>query len=446
MTRVRPTRLLTNAFSPYGLAGGSYAFFLLMCLIPPSTYRHYMNEPDMMFLDPATILYYSFCVAAFIAGVWLVDWLFPTPFADCELKARFSPTKFLLAPLAVGVAAATFSIYLLLKQAPQILLLLFSRQGGNLKETLAFEVEGGFTAAPLLLTAICWWAFHRSSSFPMRGWRRWLIRCALVMAVLSVIAASLLTLSRNLLMPLVCGMTILYLRDRLANRRAGRRFILKSGAAIAVSIVLMFFAFSVFRGATSWDAQIHSLLGYTAASYNRLAAIVNGQLHYPFGGFGVYLSSVATHTRLLPFRNIVNPPDDLAIWASEFSAVSQAGLDGTFIWSGAFGYIFSDLGWYSPAFLFCYGVIYGFVWNWFKAGRIAGVVLYPWMGFCIVFWIGTNYLLDSPAEIMLAAAVLLAIYERFSLKRQLRLSNVDSLSSLKGRPAVPSQSLTRGTS
>jgi hypothetical protein len=54
---LRSKGLLDNVVSPCGLALISYAFFLFACLIPPSVHSHYMMEPDLMFLDPATILF-----------------------------------------------------------------------------------------------------------------------------------------------------------------------------------------------------------------------------------------------------------------------------------------------------------------------------------------------------------------------------------------------------
>ena len=70
--------VIRNIVSPYGLAMISYTFFLFACIIPPSIYSHYMMEPDLMFLDPATILLYTLCVGAFAAGVYLVGWVYPS--------------------------------------------------------------------------------------------------------------------------------------------------------------------------------------------------------------------------------------------------------------------------------------------------------------------------------------------------------------------------------
>lgn len=68
MNQVGQKRVLNNIVSPYGLALFSYAVFLFACLIPPAIYTYYMREPDLMFIDPATILFYTLCVAAFLGG------------------------------------------------------------------------------------------------------------------------------------------------------------------------------------------------------------------------------------------------------------------------------------------------------------------------------------------------------------------------------------------
>lgn len=393
----------------------SYALFLFACLIPPSVYSHYMKEPDLMFLDPATILFYSLCVASFMAGVWLVGWIFPSSFVERKLKTRISPTLFLLIPLALGIAATAIAMFLLVKQVPDIILLLLSQQGAGIKDALAFDIKGRFTVPPIMLTGITWWAFWRYSALHLGGWRKRLVKFALFVAVLSVIASSTLIVSRNYLMQIVCGMAILYVLRRTLKRQISATFYIKTGMTLAICVSLLFMSFSFLRGTDTWDDQFYSLFGYTVASYNRLAALVNGSLHYPLGGRGIYLSSVASHTRLLPFKSILNTPDTVEAWGAEFGAVTQAGLDGNLIWSGTFGYIFADLGWLSLPFIFGYGLLYGIVWRWMKRGSPWGLVLYPCFAFCELFWLGTNYLLDAPLEALLVVAICFAGYESLFL-------------------------------
>jgi hypothetical protein len=413
--------LLSNIASPYGLALISYAFFLFACLIPPSVYSHYMAEPDLMFLDPATILFYTLCVASFLAGAWFVERLFPSSFIERRCETRISPTVFLMIPLIVGILLTATSVFLLLAYNPEIIGFLLAQQGGELKDLVATEVASSFNLAPLLLTGIIWWAFWRSSDFGLRGWRSRLVNSALVVAILSVIAAATIILSRDILMMAVCGLAVLYLIRRNAKKPASFRFVFGAGVAIAAGVAILFFGFSFLRGVSSWDSQVSTLMGYTAASYNRLAAVVNGTLRYPFAGRGLYLSSFVTfnHTwnRFVPLNTIMSWPSQLDDWSSQFGAVTSAGLDGSLIWSGAFGYIFSDLGWFSLPFVFGYGVLYGIAWNWIKRGKALGIVLYPCLGFCALFWVGANILLDSQRAVVFVAAVFLAAYERLFTKR-----------------------------
>jgi oligosaccharide repeat unit polymerase len=423
MIKQKSSRVLDNIVSPYGLALFSYVFFLFACLIPPSFYTHYMNEPDLMFLDPATILFYTLCVVSFILGVWLIGWMFPSQFIERRLVTKISPTAFLLLPLFLGITVIAVSMFLLVKQIPNIALLLLSQHGGELKEALAYDVEQTFGFAPLLLIAITWWAFSRSFNLNITGWKRRMISVTLIISVIALIIASVLTMSRTSLMPLGSGLAILELARRIATKQANTKFILKSSFVLFLCLALLFFGFSFLRGTDNWDDQINSLLGYTMASYNRLSAVVNGRLHYPFGGLGCYLSIFATHNPLVRFIKSFNIPDVLVIWASEFSAVSKAGLDGNLIWSGSFGYIFSDIGWFSLPFVFGYGLLYGVVWKWFKSGKVLGIVLYPWFGFCILFWFGSNYLLDAPLKTFLETSFLLAGYERLFLKQSARVAS-----------------------
>jgi oligosaccharide repeat unit polymerase len=413
MSESRRNRVLNNIASPYGLAAISYAFFLFACLIPPSIYTRYMHEPDLMFLDPATILFYSLCVASFVAGVCLVGWLFPAvPFPECSVTTRYSPTIFLLTPLLLGIVLTAASTWHLVASNPDIILWILTQQGGNLKGANAPEVDSTFTLAPLLLVGSIWLVFWRTFDLRLRGWRRWLVTLVLFFAVLMVMAVATLTLSRNLLMLVVCGLAILYVVRKTASHQASFKFILGAGTVTAILVTLLFAAVSYLRGSESVDEQFYMLFGYTVASYNRLAAIVNGNLHYPFAGHGVYLSGFLSFSHL--FNQIVplgNRPGFQDVWSSEFGAVTRAGLDGAMIWSGAFGYIFSDLGWFSPLLLFGYGMIYGVVWNWIKRGRVLGVVIYPCIGFCVLFWIGTNYLFDSQTVFLYVSAALLAGYD-----------------------------------
>ena len=221
-------------------------------------------------------------------------------------------------------------------------------------------------------------------------------------------------------MMMICGLAILFVIRRTAKKPIDLRFVLGAAAGGTLGIALFFFAFSFLRGVVDWDDQISILIGYTAASYNRLAAVVNGSLRYPFADRGLYLSSFVSFNhmwnRVVPLGALMNWPDQVEVWNAEFGAVTRAGLAGNLIWSGAFGYIFSDLGWFSLPFIFGCGMLYGVAWDWVKRGAVLGVILYPSFGYAALMWIGTNSLLDSERAVMLVTAIILACYESVLLK------------------------------
>jgi hypothetical protein len=408
-------RSLNHIVSPYGLAAISYAFFLFCCLIPPSVYSHIIGEPDLMFLDPKTILFYSLCVMSFVAGVWLIGWLFPSSFIRRKTKTKISPTAFLLVPLVVSIGATAISIFLLIKQHPEILILLLSQQSADLKQTLALDVEGGFTRPTYLLIGTIWWAFWRSRDLDLRKWRRRLINLTLSIGVLAVIIMASVSLLRNLLMMVVCGLAILYAVRKTVNKELTGKLLLRGSLAMGVSAVLLFFATSFTRGTVDWSDHIYQITGYTVASYNRLASLMNGGLRYPFAGRGIYLSYVVAYNHalnlILPLSSAMSPPEFLDLWGSEFDAVSRAGLNSGLIWSGTFGYIYSDLGWFSLPFVFSYGLLYGCLWRQLKRGAVIGVVLYPLLGYNVLEWWGTNGLLDQPLVLLIVIGITFICYE-----------------------------------
>jgi hypothetical protein len=323
-------------------------------------------------------------------------------------------------PLTVGIILTASSVFLLLELNSDIIVFLMTQQGGQLKELVATELASGYNLAPLMLTGIIWWAFWRSSDLRLNGWRNLLVKSVLVVAMLVVVAAATLILSRDILIMVTSGLAVLYLIRRTSRRRVSFRFAFGAATTIVVCAAVLFFGFSFLRGVDGWDDQVYTLFGYTAASYNRLAAVVNGNLRFPFADRGLYLSSFVafnhTWNRLVPLARLMNWPDQLEVWRAEFGAVTRAGLDGNLIWPGAFGYIFSDLAWFSFPFIFGCGMLYGLAWNWIKRGKVLGIVLYPCFAYCALLWFATNSLLDSQRAVMVVAAIILASYERVFVK------------------------------
>src|SRR5258707_427502 len=231
--------VIRNNASPYGMTAAALLLFLVAFVFPPALYSSYIQEPDLMFLDPASLVFFLMCTLGFLLGLILVDFIFPVHgFRYERWKTRVSPVWF-----------------------------------------------------------------------------------------------------------------ILLLLRRLIDGKLRPLSVLKFGAFFAAAIGALFVSFSMLRGSAGPDALVGDILGYTIAAYNRLAAVLDGRLRYPFSGKGLYLSGFVafnnTFNKIFHVNQLFSWPDFDTVWRSEFSAVSSAGLNARLIWSGTFGYAFSDLKWAS---------------------------------------------------------------------------------------------------
>jgi hypothetical protein len=411
--------VIRNIVSPYGLATISYAFFLFSCLIPPSVYSSYIHEPDLMFLDPATILFYTLCVAAFLTGVWLMGWLFPSaPLVERKFEARFNPATFLLIPLVLCTALSVLSSVLLVKNNPSLIPLLLAQEAGFLRadDGSGLQFQGTLNITVLFLTGIIWWVAWRYQQSGIRGRGRRMVQCALALAVLALFISSSLNLSRHPFIVLASGLAVSYPLRKVFTRQLSRRLIVETVFVFVTGGALFFFLVNWLRGGRGGSHQIDAFVGYTIASYNRLSALLQGKLHFEYPGRGIYFSNFLSfnHTlnSILPFDKYMNVPDYFDWWRSSFSSVGRAGLDADMgIFCGTFGEIYIEMGWLTPLYVFVYGLLYGLVWRWMKKGRLAGIILYPYFAYCILFWFTTNGLFELDVVALIVDVMILGAYE-----------------------------------
>jgi hypothetical protein len=412
--------VLRNIVSPYGLAIFSYGVFLFACAMPPSLYRAFMHEPDLMFLDAPTILFYTLCVLAFLAGVKCFEELFGAgPARMQKLETRFPGARVVLLPLAAGIALSVLSSLLLVTKNPTLLVMLTAQQGSELRglDGSGLEFDGTLRSSVFFLIGILWWVFWRSGELELtRGERRW-VKAGTWLALITVFVSSSLTISRQPFVVAISGVAILYVLRKVLAGQLTWGFIVKMTAVMVCAGTLFFFLVSWIRGGSLQDGQADALVGYTIASYNRLAALLDGRLHYEFAGKGIYLSNFLlfnnTFNRVVPIGKLMDIPDYFNWWASDFAAVAQAGLDGSMIYCGMFGDIFVELGWFTPLYVFGYGLLYGFTWKEMREGSLFGILMYPYFAHLITFWFGTNAVFETLTFALFADALLLAAYERF---------------------------------
>ncbi len=226
----------------------------------------------------------------------------------------------------------------------------------------------------------------------------------------------LATFDRTNLMPLLAGLSVIYLFFKTIGPEVKLVRLALSSFLAAVAILGAFVALQIARGSARVDGVIASILGYTVVSYNRLAALMLGVMHYAYRGKGGYLVAFLTENeRFHTIREQMGLPNSYQLWLSEFPSVQMSGLNSAYNWASVFGYVYSDLGWWTPLYLCAAGIAAGFLWARFRAGTTFGIVLYPWMAFWILFWFGWNLLLDARGVVLIEASVLLYVYDRLSL-------------------------------
>jgi hypothetical protein len=434
--------------SPYGIALVPCFLFLFAWTFPPDLYIHYISEPDLMYHNLTAMWFFTACVAAFFLGVRVIgrfDSAPPEATAPSIQLRSSSKLLYLIVPLLL--AAGPCLIYLLLiARNVNFLALVLSQQGDVIKQAMANDDASSFWDSGLfLLTGVLWWAAYRAGQLKLNGAARKTFYLIFLGCFALNVITCLATFDRTNLMPLLGGCTVIYLffKTRAANLKLGRLALIGVG-----SIVVMagsFAALQFARGASAIESFISSMLGYSIVSYNRLAALLMGVLHYVYQGKGAYVVAfLTTNGRFSGIRDQMGLPSSYEVWLSEFLSVSASGLNAGYNWAGVFGYLFSDIGWWTPLYMFGTGVLGGYLWSRFRAGASIGIVCYPWMAFWILFWFGWNLLFDARGEVLLETGILLFIYDRICLLSVRDVSRTPRDSGSVWEPGRPVASTHRG--
>jgi len=408
--------------SPVGLSCLAFALFLLAWIFPPGLYTEVMQERNLVFFDATSMLFVLLCLGGFWLGVWLIATFRPERRVGSGGPDAWKPIKIAI-PLILAVGGNAIVLSVTLIREPLMFPLLLTRQGDALKE--AAGRAGALFTATTVLTGMLWWALWRRREVATQRWSAFL-RTLLGLTFLSALVDCIVRVDRTSLLSLVIGTFVLVLMLRAKESGLRNRSLWWSMIRAVVLVVGLFVVISFLRGTDDSREFVAQLLGYSIASYNRLAAVLSGTLHYPYGGRGLYLapfvSYSATLQSIIPVGGVFGWPSFLEVWSSEFLAVSSAGLSRDAIWAGAFGYLFSDLGWAAPVFLIGYGALVGGIWRSLRNGNMLGTLLYPWCAFCILFWHGTNVLLDAKFVILLLVGGCMALYEKLTTRSRRHLA------------------------
>jgi hypothetical protein len=366
--------------------------------------------------------------------------------------SAWMPVVYLGIPLVLATACCC--IFLLVFGAKlNFINLLSSQQGQAIKG--AGKTEGKWDASVILLMSVLWWAQLRMGQLSVKGAAKALLYFLFLVSLGVNVLTCVATVDRTNLMPLLAGVFLIFLYRRSRVRNVKLSSIALIGLGSTTSIVLFFLFLSFLRGASALRVLGMTLLGYTVTSYNHLAALLHGVLHYAYEGSGVYIARfLVTDNKIVDlfgFHQLFNWPSGFVLGLSEFSSTASAGLNPGFIWSGTFGYLYSDVGWWTPLLIFAAGAAAAYLWAGFTAGRTIASLLYLWVAFWVLFWLGWNVLLDGRIVTILETGIALSLYDKAFIRRVIR-SNSDHhepafISGIEGPRMLPGQrSVISGTS
>jgi len=413
---------IRNLASPYGVAMLSYCGFLFAWLFPPGLYTEYIREPDLLFMDPQTLLFYTVCVGAFLVGVRFSRLFGALPSATSQPQAfAHNPLSYLLVPLFVATLYCFMSLIVLGGQI-NLVALLASQHGDAIKTAgQAGQLEQTWGRAMPALTGVLWWSLSRATQLQLKGTAKRIFYLSFFIGAGVGILTCVATVDRTNLTPIILGLFIVHLYRKTHMTKTHVTRLVLTSALAATIVVGLFLLLSFLRGALVLRLLVTSLLGYSIVSYNRMAALLGGTMHYAYEGRGVYLSRYLLQdgklNTVLHLGSTFGWPDPFGLWQTEFSSTMAAGLNPSFIWSGAFGYIYSDIGWCTPLYLYFLGLLVGYLWSSFTLGKTAGLVLYPWMAFCILVWFSTNFVFSTTFVQLCEFALALHVYDRLLLRR-----------------------------
>ena len=202
--------------------------------------------------------------------------------------------------------------------------------------------------------------------------------------------------------------------------------------SLSAIFILIFGILQVKRvGGNLFDSLISGLFGYFPASYNRMAAIINGDLTLPnsqstFLTFN-WLWEFPLISNILNFTDLgreigLNLPKSGLIYQNDsFLAVGGANLINGLIWPTIYGGLFGDLGWVSLVWFFFYGIFAEAFWKEFKKLSNLGIMIYPRVFASGLAWYATPDIARREVTVVILSALLFnfseyIIYNRFKNK------------------------------
>lgn len=413
---MKVSRLMFHPLSPLTVAAVPVVLLAVVLAMPPQVYEFYMREPDFAFMNWRMAAFSLANIGLFVVGVWAGLLAFKTLDPVDDAAATLGNPQHIWIPLCIALGICLYAEAILLMHNPWLWSAWLSTDSDKSFIRTQINTTGALTEAGTLLAAVIQWTILKTRLYERAHHVRLdNLRVGLVIAVALLLFSALIKIARWELFPYLTAVAITVAGTSGSIEKISFRRALPNIVKGIAGLVIAFNVITIARGVFAINDLVESTMGYTIASFNRLALILSGNLSYPYGGNGIYafrfLSNVPILGWFVDFPGIFSIPDAYLAWLSEFEAVAMSGLSSYYIWATAFGYVYADLGNWVFLYFFMFGVLAAWGWREFWRGRTMGVVLYPYIVFCIAFMVGDNFIAYRGIVTLAIVGLALVVYE-----------------------------------
>ena len=393
-----------------------YQIILLLVAIffPKDIYEYYVGENDYMFFNVYLLMVGILMIVFFYIGL-IFGKIFFNIISTSNNKENFininkKPVYFVLFPLISMMILVMLYIIIFIKQNHQFFNLYVF--GTVYKQSIKANL---FYYSTYMLIGVILWSIIKSDYIRNHKIKK-ILKRLIILGIFEVLIVSLLMQARFILMPFLIALFMIFIYKK---HNINFKYLL-------IFIFLFLFILLItayFRSSNNEDVVfsiIKQLIGYTIASYNRFALIIEGELHYTYSYTYYYLFPALNYIPLLHnvFSNFYGVSDSI-IWNSEFISVWNSGLEGYYIWSTLYGYIFDSIGWFSLIYLFFLGFLTQFFFELFKRKSTIGIVFYSliYASFILVF-VGNIFFLSQFIAYLYVVILLILWESLFKIKKK----------------------------